>query len=147
MYYKEVNKKENIIYFIDEESKTIVAKYYPYDNALDIYDNEMLRAYTYDLRTGNTKDQEKAKLFFTKEVYTGKAVCNEKDVFDLKKGKKIAKYKAIFKYYNDRKRVIRNVADLCGDCIHEMYNKNNFVDSKILHISEILKDVIEGDGE
>lgn len=51
---------------------------------------------------------------YAKSSYVGIAICSEKDTFDLEKGKRIARAKALRKYYKDMRKIINLFrTDMC----------------------------------
>lgn len=85
---KKVVKEKTVTYIIDEDARKVKA----------IIRNTKYDAINSIFRAANDLDVELPNEFELNSTYSGTATCSENDVFDVEKGKLIARKKAIIKY-------------------------------------------------
>lgn len=102
--------QDNLTYYVDESKKTIVciAKDCEFD-----FLNEILRSFSSckmeeRIIICNFLEQFKFDCMLNYK-YTGKARCSKDDVFDIEKGKKIARQKMRIKYNRDKLKIYRKM--------------------------------------
>lgn len=116
---KEYSTNNDIIYFIDEEKRVVVAKYFPKPviekllNAFsDIFESVQLSEFFEDN-------------FILNDYYIGIAKCSAEDVFDIEYGKQLARLRAIYKYRLAKTRI--------------MCKFNNWIQSKLFEVTELIQ--------
>lgn len=91
----EKNPNSNIVYYINEEKKTVVCKLNTC--IADMYNY----LYKFPIVSYNFIDDLVEKNII-KSCYTAKAVCVEEDNWDVEKGKRIALAKVLKRYHKDK---------------------------------------------
>lgn len=100
--YELVSDTSNIHYYVNEQKKTVVAVIDNAYNEIDYELNVLSEKYLPQSSWSYGCIYSDAIKHMKNKTYRGKAHCVEGDVFDLKKGMKVARTHLLTRYYIDR---------------------------------------------
>lgn len=116
---KEVSSNNDIVYYIDEQKKVVVTKYYPnkfiFEQIMNVFS---------DIFDSVQVTEMFEKYFVGKKCFIGKSRCCPEDAFDLDLGKRLARNRAFSKYY--------------FECIDIVENYIYYLESKLDVLSDLL---------
>ena len=134
MFKKEESSRGDIVYYIDEEKRTVVAKYYPTDLSELLNLKGIYNLIVGDILTPND--------VVVKNCYEGKAKCSTEDTFDAKRGKDIARIRAITSYKLDVATKIGHIQSVLFEIRHALFQENEKLKQQITNLSTKLIDAI-----
>jgi hypothetical protein len=128
--------EHNITYHINEEKRTVVAVLHtnPLEVALEI-SNIAEKSFNNNLRFVIPYDTN----LYIKDTYKGKAVCHKDDEWDVEKGKRIAKFKALHSFMKDHKKITAVAVDIFEDALKRVKAADHYSDYSLRHIAENLE--------
>ena len=131
------HNEEEIVYFINEEKKTVVAMLTVPENAMG---NEMLRLINKSSGVHfSINNCAIGKSIALKGRYKGKAVCHSEDDWDEKKGMHLAKLRALRAYAKDRERIAMLLSDTYSDILRRLERAEEYSHYATEHIEDAIE--------
>lgn len=133
-----MDMSENFEYFVDEEKRTVVAvlSLPPtciMEEACSIINKGTGSHFVIDDISFQTN-------MLIKGEYVGKAVCHPNDTFDIDKGMRIAKIKALRAYLNDRQTVVNRLNKIFSDVATRIGAMKTYTEHSKRHLNNCLKE-------
>ena len=135
--YDDVTRKHRgIIYHIDEEKRTVVARLIDCeDDLIDQIANATWQFSEYFPTASGCKD------YFMPDEYVGIAKCDPRDIFDVEKGKEIAKARCLMKYHDAKYRAaakaVKRIEEISNILNGILEKQANIVDDKFNDLMEV----------
>ena len=127
--------KHHIDFIVNEEKRTIVAilRIDPVEVALEM-SNIVDKAIKPNLTTIVPFETG----FLVKDTYRGKAICHKDDEWDVVKGKRIAKAKALYAFMKDHKKITAQTVASLEDALERAKAADHYSDYTLRNIIENL---------
>lgn len=132
-----VEFQNTVTYVIDEEHRTIKATIKNTKNDVANIISKLFKQKGVVCETINYEVD-----FILKNSYTGIATCQEPDTFDVEKGKKIARKKAIIKYNQDKIKAMKRIYNYLIE-INTALNSINDILEETINYNECKKNKFE----
>jgi hypothetical protein len=127
---KEQKQGSSIFYLIDEENRTITAKI-PVDSAVDSFYSDCNKRDIFGWYDGELEIRTYGKYF------VGVAKCAPEDTFDIEIGKRLARDRALKKFYKAKLRAFHKMADLFDK---DLKTIEDYMDYSWLAVNRFLDD-------
>ena len=116
-------EKSKILYYIDEEKRTVVAvmKDCEYD-AIDILEKMGIRRIK--------RDGYNMNKFMINPIYRGKAKCAPDDIWDEEEGMRIARNRMLENYYLARTRALMRAEEVLMTMMDELGSRIDYSDKR-----------------
>ena len=143
-----VKNESKFRYFqgLDKEGRVVVVAKLV-DSHRDAYESIVKITHGHGIGFG-MKDNEDFNALVMQDVFVGKAVCSKEDEFDFEVGAKIARNRALEKYYREKGRVVSQWITVAEERMSKLAKLEGSIYSKYYiyedHNFEVLNEKSEG---